>query len=78
MNSRLHFPEAAAAGIRCLHQCLLAHGHAVYGEDFPYQRRLRDVMGLEAGDGTRGIMNRIIVCGLRSERALHFLKIGKG
>lgn len=44
-----------------IHQCLLAHGHAGYSDDFAHQQRLRDVLGLEIGDGTREIMNRIVV-----------------
>lgn len=43
-----------------VHQCLLAHGHTGYGEDLPYAQRLRDVMGLQIGDGTAQIMKNII------------------
>lgn len=41
-------------------QCLLAHGHTGYGEDLPFAQRLRDVMGLQIGDGTAQIMKNII------------------
>ncbi|WP_020682982.1 cyclohexanecarboxyl-CoA dehydrogenase [Marinobacterium rhizophilum] len=41
-------------------QCLLAHGHTGYGEDFPMAQRLRDVLGLQIGDGTAQIMKNII------------------
>lgn len=41
-------------------QCLLAHGHSGYGEDLPLARRLRDVLGLQIGDGTAQIMKNII------------------
>lgn len=42
-------------------QCLLAHGHTGYGEDLPFAQRLRDVMGLQIGDGTAQIMKNIII-----------------
>jgi cyclohexanecarboxyl-CoA dehydrogenase len=42
------------------HQCLLTHGHYGYSLDLPHQQRLRDVMGLEIGDGTAQIMKLII------------------
>ena len=35
-----------------IHQCLLTHGHYGWSLDLPHQQRLRDVMGLEIGDGT--------------------------
>ncbi|MDX1725550.1 MAG: cyclohexanecarboxyl-CoA dehydrogenase [Pseudomonas sp.] len=41
-------------------QCLLAHGHTGYGEDLPFSQRLRDVLGLQIGDGTAQIMKNII------------------
>ncbi|HET8802104.1 MAG TPA: cyclohexanecarboxyl-CoA dehydrogenase [Marinobacter sp.] len=41
-------------------QCLLAHGHTGYGEDLPFAQRLRDVMGLQIGDGTAQIMKNIV------------------
>ncbi|UTW11451.1 cyclohexanecarboxyl-CoA dehydrogenase [Marinobacterium rhizophilum] len=44
-----------------VHQCLLAHGHTGYDEDFPMAQRLRDVLGLQIGDGTAQIMKNIIV-----------------
>lgn len=43
-----------------IHTCLLMHGHAGYGKDFAHQQRMRDVMGLEIGDGTAQIMKLII------------------
>lgn len=41
-------------------QCLLAHGHTGYGEDLPLAQRLRDVLGLQIGDGTAQIMKNIV------------------
>ncbi|MCZ6474576.1 MAG: acyl-CoA dehydrogenase family protein [SAR324 cluster bacterium] len=43
-----------------IQDCLLMHGHAGYSEDFPHQQRLRDVLGLQIGDGTAQIMKMII------------------
>lgn len=43
-----------------IHNCLLASGHYGYSFDLAHQQRLRDVMGLEIGDGTAGIMKQII------------------
>ena len=43
-----------------IHQCLLTHGHYGWSMDMPHQQRLRDVMGLEIGDGTAQIMKLIV------------------
>jgi cyclohexanecarboxyl-CoA dehydrogenase len=43
-----------------IHQCLLTHGHYGWSLDLPHQQRLRDVMGIEIGDGTAQIMKMII------------------
>ncbi|MCW5652111.1 acyl-CoA dehydrogenase family protein [Hydrogenophaga sp.] len=43
-----------------IHQCLLTMGHYGWTKETPHQQRLRDVMGLEIGDGTAGIMKLII------------------
>jgi len=40
--------------------CLLLHGHGAYTEEMPYAQRLRDVLGLQIGDGTAQIMKLII------------------
>ena len=63
----LHTSEAAMAkwlapkaSVDIIHQCLLSHGHAGYSKDLPHQQRLRDVMGLEIGDGTAQIMKLIV------------------
>ena len=46
-------PELAA---QVIHQCLLLHGHLGFSLDLPHQQRMRDVIGLEIGDGTAQIM----------------------
>jgi cyclohexanecarboxyl-CoA dehydrogenase len=43
-----------------IHQCLLTFGHYGYTTDTTHQQRMRDVMGLEIGDGTAAVMKLII------------------
>jgi cyclohexanecarboxyl-CoA dehydrogenase len=40
--------------------CLLLHGHAGWSVDLPFEQRMRDVFGLQIGDGTAQIMKLII------------------
>ena len=49
-----------------IHQCLQLHGHLGYSREFPFQQRLREVMGLHIGDGTKQIQKMII--------ARHFIR----
>ncbi len=51
---------APKTAVEVIHQCLLTHGHYGWSMDLPHQQRLRDVMGLEIGDGTAQIMKMII------------------
>ncbi|MGH7985120.1 MAG: acyl-CoA dehydrogenase family protein [Candidatus Binataceae bacterium] len=46
--------------VQVLHQCLLLHGHLGFSLDLPHQQRLRDVIGLEIGDGTAQIMKLLV------------------
>jgi cyclohexanecarboxyl-CoA dehydrogenase len=64
---RPHTAEAAMCkwlaprtAVEAIHQCLLTHGHYGWSLDLPHQQRLRDVMGLEIGDGTAQIMKMVI------------------
>lgn len=43
-----------------IHQCILTLGHYGWSKDTPHQQRMRDVSGLEIGDGTAAIMKLII------------------
>ena len=52
------FAPKTAADV--IHNCLLIHGHAGYSKDSPHQQRLRDVIGLEIGDGTAQVSKLII------------------
>jgi cyclohexanecarboxyl-CoA dehydrogenase len=59
---------APKTAVDVIHRCLLTHGHYGYSTDLPHQQRLRDVMGIEIGDGTAQIMKLIIArerCGTR-------------
>ena len=40
--------------------CLLINGHGAYSTEMPYEQRLRDVLGLQIGDGTAQIMKLVI------------------
>jgi cyclohexanecarboxyl-CoA dehydrogenase len=66
-QGRPHTREAAMAkwwapalARETIHRCLLLHGHYGYTEDLPFERRLRDVIGLELGDGTAEVMKIIV------------------
>jgi cyclohexanecarboxyl-CoA dehydrogenase len=56
-----------------IHQCLLTFGHYGWTKDLPHQQRLRDVMGLEIGDGAAGIMKLIIARERAGRAALQYL-----
>ncbi|MDP7428737.1 MAG: acyl-CoA dehydrogenase family protein [Alphaproteobacteria bacterium] len=43
-----------------IHRCLITHGHYGYAKDLPHQQRLRDVLGLQIGDGTEQIQKMVI------------------
>ena len=51
---------APKVSFEIIHNCLLAHGHGGYSKDYPIQQRLRDVLGLQIGDGTAQIQKIII------------------
>jgi len=58
-HDRDHRCEAAMAklwapklAVEVIHQCLLTIGHLAYSSESPIGQRLRDVIGLEIGDGT--------------------------
>jgi cyclohexanecarboxyl-CoA dehydrogenase len=51
---------APKTAFQTIHRCLLTHGHSGYTMDLPHQQRLRDVMGLQIGDGTEQVQKMII------------------
>jgi cyclohexanecarboxyl-CoA dehydrogenase len=48
------------AAFDTLHRCLLTFGHLGWSMQSPHQQRMRDVIGLEIGDGTPGILKMIV------------------
>jgi cyclohexanecarboxyl-CoA dehydrogenase len=40
--------------------CLLTHGHGAYSSEYPFEQRMRDILGLQIGDGTAQIMKMIV------------------
>jgi cyclohexanecarboxyl-CoA dehydrogenase len=52
-----------------IQECLLLHGQAGYATDRPLEQRLRDVLGLQIGDGTAQIM-KLVIARRRLGRAL--------
>ncbi|MHA2789666.1 acyl-CoA dehydrogenase family protein [Corynebacterium sp. S7] len=66
-NDQPHTKEAAMCkwwapkvAYDVINQCLLSHGQFGYLRDYPIEQRLRDVLGLQIGDGTAQIMKLII------------------
>jgi cyclohexanecarboxyl-CoA dehydrogenase len=51
---------APRLAVETIHQCLLLHGHYGYTDELPFEQRLRDVIGLEIGDGTAEVMKLIV------------------
>jgi cyclohexanecarboxyl-CoA dehydrogenase len=45
---------------RSLHTCVILSGWPAYSSDLPHERRMRDVMGLELGDGAPEIMKMVV------------------
>ena len=56
-----------------IHHCLLTMGHYGWTKETAHQQRLRDVMGLEIGDGTAGVMKLIIARGRVGKAAVQYL-----
>jgi cyclohexanecarboxyl-CoA dehydrogenase len=80
-NGRPHTSEAAMCkwlgpktAVDVTHQCLLTHGHYGWSLDLPHQQRMRDVMGLEIGDGTAQIMKLVIARERVGRMALQYNK----
>jgi cyclohexanecarboxyl-CoA dehydrogenase len=47
------------AAFNAIHQCLMTVAHHAWTMNSPHQQRMRDVMGLELGEGTEGIMKLV-------------------
>jgi len=55
-----------------IHQCLLLHGHYGYTDELPFEQRLRDVIGLEIGDGSAEVMKIIVARELIGRESLPY------
>lgn len=51
---------APKAAVDCIHDCILLHGQYGWTRELPLEQRLRDVIGLEIGDGTAQV-SKIVV-----------------
>ncbi|MBI4270580.1 MAG: acyl-CoA dehydrogenase family protein [Candidatus Rokubacteria bacterium] len=58
--------------VETIHQCLLLHGHYGYTDELPFEQRLRDVIGLEIGDGTAEVMKVIVARELMGRETLPY------
>ena len=63
---------APKLAVETIHQCLLLHGHYGYTDELPFEQRLRDVMGLEIGDGTAEVMKIVVARELMGREALPY------
>src|SRR3972149_5336636 len=63
---------APRLSVEVIHQCLLLHGHYGYTDELPFEQRLRDVIGLEIGDGTAEVMKIIVARELMGRESLPY------
>jgi cyclohexanecarboxyl-CoA dehydrogenase len=63
---------APRLSVETIHECLLLHGHYGYTDELPFGQRMRDVIGLEIGDGAAQIMKMIIARELMGREALPY------
>ena len=73
-----HTTEAAmckwwcvVTAVDAIHDAMLLHGHSGYTTDLPHEQRLRDVMGMEWGDGTAQIQKLVIARSLVGRDAVY-------
>ena len=63
---------APRLAVETIHECLLLHGHYGYTDELPFGQRMRDVIGLEIGDGTAQIMKMIVARELMGRESLPY------
>lgn len=51
---------AVDASLQAIRNCVIAHGHLGYSEEYPLQAMLRDISGMEIGEGTPQIQKLVI------------------
>jgi len=63
---------APRLAVETIHECLLLHGHYGYTDELPFGQRMRDVIGLEIGDGAAQIMKIIVARELMGRETLPY------
>jgi cyclohexanecarboxyl-CoA dehydrogenase len=58
--------------VETIHQCLLLHGHYGYTDELPFEQRMRDVIGLEIGDGAAEVMKMVVARELIGRESLPY------
>ena len=58
--------------VETIHQCLLLHGHYGYTDELPFAQRMRDVIGLEIGDGAAEVMKMVVARELMGRESLPY------
>ena len=58
--------------VETIHQCLLLHGHYGYTDELPFGQRMRDVIGLEIGDGAAEVMKMVVARELMGRESLPY------
>lgn len=78
-SDRPHTKEAAMVkwlapktAVDAIHDCLLLNGHYGYTRELPHEQRLRDVIGLEIGDGTAQVQKMIVARELMGRESLPY------
>ena len=63
---------APRLAVDTIHQCLLFHGHYGYTDELPFEQRMRDVIGLEIGDGAAEVMKMVVARELMGRESLPY------
>lgn len=63
---------APRLAVETIHRCLLLHGHYGYTDELPFEQRMRDVIGLEIGDGTAEVMKMVVARELMGRESLPY------
>jgi cyclohexanecarboxyl-CoA dehydrogenase len=78
-HGRPHTKESAMTkwwgprlAVDTIHQCLLLHGHYGYTDELPFEQRMRDVIGLEIGDGAAEVMKMVVARELMGRESLPY------
>ena len=58
--------------VETIHQCLLLHGHYGYTDELPFEQRMRDVIGLEIGDGAAEVMKMVVAREMMGRESLPY------